>query len=104
MTVVLQRAGIQHRLRLGGVDQGAHRFGQPIEGGATQRDDHAGLGAELTATERKGRDQFLRDVLPAPRQRLRQDHDRVDARHFGEDRDGVRASRRQIEERSTTLQ
>ena len=57
------------------------------EGRGAQTNDHARVGAELAGTHHHGSCKFLGHGFATRSQSARQQDDRVDARHFGEDRD-----------------
>ena len=62
--------------------------------GAVDADREARVGAELARAEHERIDETLRDGRAARGQRVRQQEHRVDAAHFGVDRDRLGAARR----------
>ncbi|MNB98360.1 hypothetical protein D3C75_456090 [compost metagenome] len=99
-----QRAGIEHGLRrlLGQlVAQGDHEI-RKLWG--FDSDNQTWVGAELAAPHYHRISQLTGHLLRPGLQGSWQDYHRVDTRHFGENRNGLRAGRRQITQGASTFQ
>ncbi|MNZ20039.1 hypothetical protein D3C78_370850 [compost metagenome] len=102
--IAAQGTGIEHGLRwlVGHLrsqcrDEGAERF-------TGNANDQPGVGAELPATQYHRCGEFLGHLLAAGLQRRRQHQHRVDAAHFGEHRDRLRARCGQVAQGTAALE
>ena len=95
-------AGREHRRGLAATQGDARRIDEGIELGAVDREDEAGIGAELAGAHRQRLDERGRQRGTAGGERCGEEDHRVDARHLGIDRDRFGALRRDLHERQPT--
>ena len=104
VAVTAKGAGIEHGLRRLVADQPCNLLHECAELWRANTDDQTRIGAELTAALHDRRGEVASDAFRASGQRLRQDDDRVDARHLGKHRDWLRACRSHVAQRTSALE
>ena len=95
-------ARVEHRSGSRSADGGGEIFGEAFKIRAAQAEDEAGFGAELADTHGDGVLEALNDLRAAFLQGAREDEERVEAAHLGEDGDGIGATGGGVEERAAS--
>eukprot|EP01136_Pigoraptor_vietnamica_P017639 Opistho-1_new@63098 len=91
----------EHRRRGNGRQRSARRRGEAVEIGAVQRDQQAGVGAELAGAHRQRLGERLAERLRPVPERGGEKDDRVDAAHLGINRDRLGACRGDLHQRES---
>ena len=99
-----QRSGVEHGLRRLFVDLPGQLFDESREGARAQANHQPGVGTKLTAALYDRGRQFAGHGGTARRQRLRQNDDRVDTRHFSKDRNRLGPCSGHVTQRAPALE